>query len=1178
MADGPDLVDCLELRDRLLAAFRKNHSLHDGSVHIDHLVEVLNKLGLCEKAVKHIEAYATQTMSRLGDGNVEIKRFVDWIVGYDYKPLTVMSLNMQYFSSYPSDAEAGAKRLREVTGQTKLPPPDVICVQEGLEGRDEIVTHTGYRRIVSSADPAGSPSGEPQAQSVRDMVYGDLAALRAIPETAHDKLLVNEIYIRDGCDWEVVNRGVEQISSDIELQSGKDTGRVSGKLAKRTVVWVQLRNSKDNGNELSAFVLCMHVTGGRFEDNFFVQQLAEERRLQPERAIDVFRRRAKPGDVCCLVGDFNATTKYRKHGPMHQYFVNSLQPSRGVQADATLYNIMEDDLEPRFENYMVSPFSALQRSGWTLAYNEKDVGSTSAYGHVVDYMATSCRVPLKSETITTTNQRCSITGAEQSNTKVPITDHNAVKVELDLTDCFKPRPSSSTLFGADLGVMTLNMQYYASYPKDKAAGARRLREITGTTAVGPPSDVICVQEGLEGHDELGPSTNFAYRKLLSSGMFAQSITDMVYTDEAAMSTVEEEARGKLLVNEIYLRQDGAWEAVDSGVEQVSSDLQLDGGDGTGRVSGPLAVRSVVWVKLRPKAGPISGPFVFVLCTHLSGGRFEDQFYAQQLAKERSVQPQRAVGVFQWLAGPGDFCVLVGDFNATAEYAPDGVMHKYFTSSIENSEGVLKDLKTAGLERDVWEKRFADYMTAPFQALEECGWHMAYNETQVGATSGFGHLIDHMAMSCAVPVEVERLITTNQKFGAPKETDTPISDHNAVKARFRLPGRHDPKETSSLVTRTSAQPAKNVNRSLAYFTPGTRVEYLDASGERKSPARVVRYNEDTGLYTLDIRIEVPLAEIRWPTLKELHILRLPAELSYGRGLLWDRYFELRGSGVHKDERGFPHSLPTFIATKTQEITPQSITFRWGSVRSRECHRQEWSLGGAVLKTGVVRSSLALGSSDDPKEVFGFASPVFAVTFDSAEREERGIPANAQSFLWCYPMEGIVCESGHVASSGESQNILKKKTSFVNNNVDVAFLRHGGYVYFAASKDDPKEIGEIVRINALLVDGTGPIGFGPPRRMLPGWTEQLFQAGRFRPVTMEALRVQGATHFCWIRPLEKLGGQFMCQKGGFAYLFRRGEMLEDIEADGNLSSSSAMPGMQRGRSLPTDGQLLPNAFVQ
>jgi endonuclease/exonuclease/phosphatase family metal-dependent hydrolase len=222
--------------------------------------------------------------------------------------------------------------------------------------------------------------------------------------------------------------------------------------------------------------------------------------------------------------------------------------------------------------------------------------------------------------------------------------------------------------------------------------------------------------------------------------------------------------------------------------QVSSDLQLGGGNN--RAEGKLAVRSVVWLKLK-KAGTL-GPMVYMMCTHITGGRFEDQYFVQQLAQERFRQPERIIEFFNNRPDPreDDVGMLLGDFNATTEYTPDGPMHGYFKSGIMTSPGVQADAAAVGLDPERLSEHFKRYMISPFTAMRKHGWTLAYNQEQIGATSSFGHLIDHMVMSRPLEVvSAKVMFLTNQKIGnKPKDTELPLTDHNAVQTIFGIPVR------------------------------------------------------------------------------------------------------------------------------------------------------------------------------------------------------------------------------------------------------------------------------------------------------------------------------------------------------------------------------------------------------
>lgn len=327
-------------------------------------------------------------------------------------------------------------------------------------------------------------------------------------------------------------------------------------------------------------------------------------------------------------------------------------------------------------------------------------------------------------------------------------------------------------------MMTFNVQYFASYPKDEDAAGARLREVTE----GPDApDIICVQEGIASIDVL---SQVGYVKLVCSTDYghAQSVNDMVYHHEATLNACDEAIHDEFLCNQLFLRQGSSWTVMRTGAIKISSDLHLDGSDG--RTAGKLAARSMVWASLK-QAG--SGPTVYVMCTHITGGRFEDQYFVQQLAHERKEQVRKVLKFFETRRTPAsdDIGIMVGDFNATSVYTSEGPMGGYYKMAIATSEGVVADAKRAGLPNEALERAFGEYMVSPFAAIEERGWNLCYTEQEVGATSAFGHLVDHMATNSPVEVLSTRLVyLTNQKFKETRDTDLALSDHNAIIAKIQ----------------------------------------------------------------------------------------------------------------------------------------------------------------------------------------------------------------------------------------------------------------------------------------------------------------------------------------------------------------------------------------------------------
>lgn len=325
-----------------------------------------------------------------------------------------MTLNLQYFSSYPKDLAAAKERLEQVLQGSN--PPDVVCVQEGLDTKN-VLDEVGFELCVCSAK-------EKLAESVYEMVYGDAPTLKACDPASHRHLLCNQIYMRRGSEWQISDQGAMQISRDLQLAGGG--GRLQGKLAIRSMVYVRLRHRCCP--DLSVMVICAHITGGRFEDQYFVQQLAEERKMQLQKIISFFNERKNPqvDDVGILVGDFNATSVYTADGPMHGYYKASIASSEGVKSDSVAAGVKsEEDLEALFKTYMISPFTAISEHGWSFAYDRQQVGYTSGFGHCIDHMAMNRPLQVTSTEVSyLTNQRF---GGGKPDTHLPLTDHNAVQ-------------------------------------------------------------------------------------------------------------------------------------------------------------------------------------------------------------------------------------------------------------------------------------------------------------------------------------------------------------------------------------------------------------------------------------------------------------------------------------------------------------------------------------------------------------------------------------------------------------------------------------------------------------------------------------------------------------------------------------------------------------------------------
>jgi hypothetical protein len=296
----------------------------------------------------------------------------------------------------------------------------------------------------------------------------------------------------------------------------------------------------------------------------------------------------------------------------------------------------------------------------------------------------------------------------------------------------------------DLVVMTMNMHHFASWPKDPDAGYYELCRIT---EVSPPPDIICVQEGIVGRDVL---SELGYQLLVSSESCSQPLREALYQDANALRAARDAHHNRLVVNELYVRVESSsnpleWEVVDQGAARISSDEQTTA---SGSSKLPLALRSVVWAKLRHRTQS-AGPSVFLVNTQLTGDIREQNLFSEYAVKwERRKQVERVLDFIQSQISGEDLGVFVGDLGVAVD---------------ESSQ---------------------DHTSSPFGMLAERGWTLAYGLSQVGPSSSSGELVDHMATSRSVPVLAKVFATTNQE-GLPPVTQTPLSDHNVVKATFSM---------------------------------------------------------------------------------------------------------------------------------------------------------------------------------------------------------------------------------------------------------------------------------------------------------------------------------------------------------------------------------------------------------
>lgn len=259
---------------------------------------------------------------------------------------------------------------------------------------------------------------------------------------------------------------------------------------------------------------------------------------------------------------------------------------------------------------------------------------------------------------------------------------------------------------------------------------------------------------------------------------------MIYEDAHTMGIMrnngmEKDSFDSILGNSIYLKKTTEWKRVDHGAKQISTNLILPSNK-------PLGYRSVVFVTLAHDA---TEKPVQVLCTHLSGGRFEDAYLTCELKLERSTQIEKCLELRDSSADN----VLVGDFNASVTR----------TSALD---GYLTMLK--GSQKKLTSLDYYSYMMAPFTSCSKSdnGWDLLYKELE-GPTATFGHVVDfymtsphmHVQTPFQKPPKIERIRMIKDywfKVQPTADEDFPevalkesITDHNGVKVTFFQPTNH-----------------------------------------------------------------------------------------------------------------------------------------------------------------------------------------------------------------------------------------------------------------------------------------------------------------------------------------------------------------------------------------------------
>lgn len=211
--------------------------------------------------------------------------------------------------------------------------------------------------------------------------------------------------------------------------------------------------------------------------------------------------------------------------------------------------------------------------------------------------------------------------------------------------------------------------------------------------------------------------------------------------------------------------------------------------------------------------------------------------------------------------------------------------------------------------------------------------------------------------------------------------------------------------------------------------------------------------------------------------------------------------------------FPEQLGPF---STVVVPLDGSKFRWFQQPDSEFQKN----GGMWTMLGKTVKDLGFNFNEDM--LTSQASPTNNITLNAAEKKEANIPEDASQFCWSYPVPNW-------DQLGDARD--KKVTHF---------MKFGSFLYLNYKRF-------VLQANTLMPASSGIGGglqFSRPKPWEQAWTRSLERVGRFQEITIPEFRNVGATHYCWLKPGEKILGpdgkplasQPDVEHGGFVYLFR------------------------------------------
>jgi hypothetical protein len=253
-----------------------------------------------------------------------------------------------------------------------------------------------------------------------------------------------------------------------------------------------------------------------------------------------------------------------------------------------------------------------------------------------------------------------------------------------------------------------------------------------------------------------------------------------------------------------------------------------------------------------------------------------------------------------------------------------------------------------------------------------------------------------------------------------------------------------------------------------------------------------------------------------------------------------YFEavLQDQGGAKS-KPFPHTLGPFRLHETRMLAPADL--KYSKHATAIVDRRQLGLQCEVSRETLERTEAMRTLIQQPlmnldgEPLRSYLTAIHEVTVPLSDRQTVGIPDDALTFAFCHPFANDLLVSDELGA-----------------DADVAFLLHGGFVFFNGDHD-------VISLKSMEANCDGGLRFGRPMQLHEKTIENLRSGDRWHPVTDQHLIEAGAIDFCWIHsnePVHILRGETISSSyGGFAYL---GSRLRGTCTSASSSATSTSRG--------------------